>query len=54
MDVVDTGSVKSDDGLECSSVPCRKVPVEADFLFSYSTVPGKMFDLILSVCKNVK
>lgn len=40
VDVVDTASVKSDDSLDSSSVPYRKVPVEADFLFSYSTVPG--------------
>ena len=45
VDVVDTASVRSDDDLECSSVPCRKVPVEADFLFSYSTVPGNMLCL---------
>ena len=41
VDVVDTASVKSDDSLDSSSVPYRKVPVEADFLFSYSTVPGR-------------
>ncbi|KAF5896512.1 caspase-7 [Clarias magur] len=37
---IQTDSGKPDDCLETDANPRHKIPVEADFLFAYSTVPG--------------
>ncbi|KAJ6669062.1 hypothetical protein lerEdw1_007871 [Lerista edwardsae] len=39
-DGIQTDSGPSDDTLETDANPRYKIPVEADFLFAYSTVPG--------------
>lgn len=49
--------IQTDSGTPCDSVetdanPRHKIPVEADFLFAYSTVPGKMIliaDVLFSI-----
>ncbi|XP_030058570.1 caspase-7 [Microcaecilia unicolor] len=39
-DGIQTDSGSADDSLETDASPRHKIPVEADFLFAYSTVPG--------------
>lgn len=39
-DGIQTDSGPSNDNLETDANPRYKIPVEADFLFAYSTVPG--------------
>ena len=39
-DGIQTDSGASDDALEMDANPRYKIPVEADFLYAYSTVPG--------------
>lgn len=41
-DGIQTDSGSSDDTLEMDANPRYKIPVEADFLYAYSTVPGMM------------
>lgn len=38
---IQTDSGPANDTLETDANPRYKIPVEADFLFAYSTVPGK-------------
>lgn len=38
---IQTDSGPANDALETDANPRYKIPVEADFLFAYSTVPGK-------------
>lgn len=40
-DGIQTDSGPANDTLETDANPRYKIPVEADFLFAYSTVPGK-------------
>lgn len=40
-DGIQTDSGPPNDTLETDANPRHKIPVEADFLFAYSTVPGK-------------
>lgn len=40
-DGIQTDSGPPNDALETDANPRHKIPVEADFLFAYSTVPGK-------------
>lgn len=40
-DGIQTDSGPPNDTMETDANPRHKIPVEADFLFAYSTVPGK-------------
>lgn len=41
-DGIQTDSGSSNDTLEMDANPRYKIPVEADFLYAYSTVPGTL------------
>lgn len=41
-DGIQTDSGSSNDSLEMDANPRYKIPVEADFLYAYSTVPGTL------------
>lgn len=47
-DGIQTDSGPPNDTLETDANPRHKIPVEADFLFAYSTVPGKLH--IFDIC----
>ena len=48
-DGIQTDSGPPNDALETDANPRHKIPVEADFLFAYSTVPGKHTALHLNL-----
>lgn len=48
-DGIQTDSGPPNDTIETDANPGHKIPVEADFLFAYSTVPG-IFLLLTTEC----